>query len=54
MTRLVSAALAVSLALVLVGSGAPAAPTNGWQRVEPGGKTKCARGGPFAFWTRGR
>ena len=52
MKRLASAALAVSLALVLVGGGAPAAPTPDWQRIEPGGKTKCARGGTFAFWAR--
>ncbi len=23
-----------------------------WQRVEPGGRTRCARGGRFAFWAR--
>jgi hypothetical protein len=23
-----------------------------WQRVEPGGKTRCARGGKYAFWFR--
>jgi hypothetical protein len=23
-----------------------------WQRVEPGGTTRCARGGRYAFWTR--
>jgi Pectinacetylesterase len=23
-----------------------------WQRVEPGGKTRCARGGKYAFWLR--
>ena len=50
MRRLVSSALA--LGLLLLGGQAPAAPSTGWQRVEPGGLTKCARGGPFAFWTR--
>lgn len=25
---------------------------SGWERVEPGGETRCARGGPFAFWIR--
>jgi Pectinacetylesterase len=24
----------------------------GWQRIEPGGNTTCARGDPFAFWAR--
>jgi hypothetical protein len=24
----------------------------GWQRVEPGGRTRCGRGGRFAFWAR--
>lgn len=24
----------------------------GWQRVEPGGTTRCARGGRYAFWIR--
>jgi Pectinacetylesterase len=28
--------------------GQPAA----WQRVEPGGRTRCGRGGRFAFWAR--
>jgi Pectinacetylesterase len=23
-----------------------------WQRIEPGGKTRCARGDPYAFWSR--
>jgi hypothetical protein len=35
------------------GSGeeaAPAEPT--WQRIEPGGATRCARGGKYAFWVR--
>lgn len=25
-------------------------PVSGWQRVDPGGRTVCARGDPFAFW----
>jgi alpha-beta hydrolase superfamily lysophospholipase len=24
----------------------------GWERVEPGGRTRCARGGRYAFWLR--
>jgi hypothetical protein len=31
-------------------AAAPAAPT--WQRIEPGGATRCARGGKYAFWVR--
>jgi hypothetical protein len=23
-----------------------------WERVEPGGRTRCGRGGRFAFWAR--
>jgi Pectinacetylesterase len=54
--------LPVAAALVLVGSaacagsddgdeaGAPLA--TGWERVEPGGDTRCARGGKYAFWVR--
>lgn len=35
----------------------PAAPVEqaalgSWQRVEPGGKTRCARGDPYAYWIR--
>jgi Pectinacetylesterase len=30
---------------------APAAEP-GWQRIEPGGATRCARGGKYAFWLR--
>jgi hypothetical protein len=40
--------------------GGPAAPGDPataarpvtWQRVEPGGRTRCGRGGRFAFWAR--
>jgi alpha/beta superfamily hydrolase len=28
------------------------AAAGGWQRIEPGGRTSCARGGRFAFWLR--
>jgi Pectinacetylesterase len=31
-------------------AAAPAEPT--WQRIEPGGETRCARGGKYAFWVR--
>ena len=30
---------------------APAA-RSGWERVEPGGRTRCARGGAYAYWLR--
>jgi hypothetical protein len=50
--------LALLVALVAVGVGGDAAATTapdaGWQRVEPGGRTACARGGDYAFWTRVR
>jgi hypothetical protein len=31
-------------------TAAPAEPT--WQRIQPGGATRCARGGNYAFWLR--
>ena len=27
-------------------------PAPSWRRVEPGGATRCARGGRYAFWAR--
>ena len=47
----------VALALVATACGGAddsAAPTAaaGWQRIEPGGRTSCARGGRYAFWLR--
>ena len=33
-------------------STGPAAASGGWERVEPGGRTRCGRGGRFAFWAR--
>jgi Pectinacetylesterase len=38
---------------VLCGGAAPGtAAESGWHRVEPGGRTACARGGEYAFWAR--
>lgn len=28
------------------------AQAGGWERVQPGGRTRCARGGAYAFWVR--
>jgi Pectinacetylesterase len=33
-------------------SGDAAVGPGGWRRVEPGGRTRCGRGGRFAFWAR--
>ena len=33
-------------------TAAPAVAPGGWERVEPGGRTRCGRGGRFAFWAR--
>jgi len=47
-----------ALALLFVGAGASGrmspsrAVLGDWQRVEPGGATRCARGGKYAFWIR--
>jgi Pectinacetylesterase len=41
------------LPLPLEGTGgelAADAPTAAWTKVEPGGRTRCARGTPYAFW----
>jgi Pectinacetylesterase len=43
--------LAVAVAVVAAGSANDVADP-GWQRIEPGGRTACARGGGFAFWAR--
>jgi Pectinacetylesterase len=34
------------------GPGTAAVAPGTWERVEPGGRTRCARGGRFAFWAR--
>ena len=53
--------LALTAALALVGSAACAGSDGGaespdavagWQRIEPGGATRCARGGKYAYWVR--
>ena len=45
----------LALTVVLAGcagGGSEDVVLGGWERVEPGGETRCARGGPYAFWTR--
>ena len=52
------ASLLLAVALALLGAGCaggdePAADALGtWERVAPGGETRCARGGEYAFWIR--
>jgi dienelactone hydrolase len=36
----------------LLGKRRFAADVTGWKKISPGGKTRCARGGPYAFWLR--
>jgi hypothetical protein len=33
-------------------TAAPERPSPRWERIEPGGRTACARGGRYAFWLR--
>jgi Pectinacetylesterase len=48
-----SVATALLAAAVATGSGgADGAGLGGWTKVFAGGKTRCARGGPYAFWFR--
>jgi hypothetical protein len=55
-SRWKTAACGLAFVLVLVataaGESAPQAAGAGWNRIAPGGKTVCARGGQYAFWTR--
>ena len=48
--------LALSVALLTGcaggGGGEASFTLGGWERIEPGGETSCARGGPYAFWIR--
>lgn len=50
----VARALLVALIALAVGSGgrADGAAAPRWEKVEPGGRAACARGGPFAYWAR--
>jgi hypothetical protein len=51
--RLALAALALLVTLSAGGSSAGAGVSLGdWVKVLAGGKTKCARGGPFSYWLR--
>jgi Pectinacetylesterase len=47
--RVATALLLVLLAAACTNAGRWAV---SWQRVEPGGATRCARGGRYAFWAR--
>jgi hypothetical protein len=61
---LVAVAVALAALAGSAGGGDPAAPGRAattapaatapavWERVEPGGRTRCGRGGRFAFWAR--
>jgi Pectinacetylesterase len=49
--RVVSLTLGLWLAFAVGGDAAGGSGT-GWQRIEPRGRTICARGGPYAFWAR--
>jgi len=53
--RLLAIAALALAATACGGNGDRAAAPNaasGWQRIEPGGRTACARGGRYAFWLR--
>jgi hypothetical protein len=51
--RLGASAFAVGLLVACAGGNRePAAASPAWQRIEPGGATRCARGGKYAFWLR--
>jgi hypothetical protein len=54
--RLVLPALALAVACLVPSAAARVTEggvaVGGWQRVEPGGATRCARGGEYAFWIR--
>jgi hypothetical protein len=51
-TRSVRRFVAACAAVVAFVAAEQSAAAAGWQRVEPGGRTACARGGPFSFWAR--
>ena len=51
--RVATALLLALLAAACTQAGRPRVrPVVSWQRVEPGGATRCARGGRYAFWAR--
>jgi Pectinacetylesterase len=51
LVRLLAALLATLLLAAGGGQSAPTAPSD-WQRIAPGGGTRCARGGAYAFWAK--
>lgn len=57
MPRLFRIAVATLLAYAIIGcvnaeTPGSQAPTENWQRIEPGGNTRCALDTPYAFWVR--
>ena len=53
MSRAVTAALlAVAFATGCGGAEGAGFTPGGWMKILAGGKTRCARGGPYAFWLR--
>jgi hypothetical protein len=53
MIRIFAAIAAVALIGVGCSGSQPASSAPGsWKKIAPGGKTRCARGGPYSFWLR--
>jgi hypothetical protein len=52
---MIRALVVAVVALLVVGCASgetTAAEVGDWTKISPGGKTRCARGGPYAFWLR--
>jgi hypothetical protein len=50
--KLLAAGLVILLLAVGGGQSASGGASSDWHRIAPGGGTRCARGGPYAFWAR--
>jgi hypothetical protein len=48
----VRASIVAALLLLVSGGAAEGRTEPQWVKVEPGGRTACARGGPYAYWLR--